>query len=135
MRLAALRSWWKSLRRSSRLDSEVGEELQFHIDAYAADLRKSGLSEDNALAAARREFGPVVLHKEDCRNSLGLRVVDDVKSDLRYGVRMLLRDRALTVVAVLSLALGIGVNITLFSFSKAVLFDPLRSPSRSSCAC
>ena len=123
--VAACRSWWKSLRQPKRLDSEIDEELRFHIDSYAADLMKTGCSRPEALAKAAREFGAVSLHKEDCRMSLGMRLADELRSDLTYGLRMLRRDRVLTIVAVVSLALGIGVNTTMFSVAKTVLFDSL----------
>ncbi|MEP6914193.1 MAG: ABC transporter permease, partial [Acidobacteriota bacterium] len=45
--------------------------------------------------------------------------------DLKFAVRMLLKDRWFTFVAVLALGLGIGVNSTVFTFVNAVLLRGL----------
>ena len=99
----------------------MDSELQFHVDARADDLVAAGLSRATAVRQAQREFGDPLRWKEQGREALGLRIVDQLRADVRYGLRWLRRSPAFAAAAVLSIALGIGTNTAVFSLVNAVL--------------
>ena len=119
-------NWWFRLLRRDRMERELKAELQFHFDALVRDHVRSGLTEHEARRRARQEFGEMEGLKEDCRDARGTRWVDDAVRDVRFASRLLVRERALTAVAVLALALGIGVNNTLFTILNAVCLRGLQ---------
>ena len=106
-------------------------EIDFHLEARAADLVRGGLSPSEAMRQARLEFGTVAAHKDAMRRSLGLRWWDESRDDLRYGVRILRKSPGFTSIAVVSLALAIGANTTIFSVANEMLFEHLGVPHPS----
>lgn len=105
-------------------DTEMDEEMAFHIDALAREYMRSGMSETDAIRAARKRFGSLRRHKEaghDVRTAHLDQLADDVKS----GFRQLMNARGFACVAVMTLALGIGVNAAVFAVVKPALLDAL----------
>ena len=92
------------------------------------------MSEAEARRKAAAQFGGLDQAKEYCRDQRGTRWLEDLVTDLRYGLRMLAHSRTFTAVAVLSLALGIGANTAIFTLVNSMLLRalPVREPEGSS---
>src|SRR4029450_12069630 len=72
-----------------------------------------------------RDLGNVTLLREDTRTLWTWTPLEQLAQDLRYGVRTMIRNRAFTALAALSLALGIGANTAIYSFMDSILLRAL----------
>src|SRR5712691_8845208 len=111
--MAFQKELWRRLRyfmSRSRFHSELRDEMQFHLECRAAELEEMGVTHEEALARARREFGPRMRIAEDTHGVWQLRWLEDLASDLLYAARTLRRNPAFALTAISCLALGIGAN-------------------------
>jgi predicted permease len=118
------------LRR--RRERELSDEIRAHLELLTEEHLRHGLDPEAARLAARRDFGGVEQVKETYRRQRGLPFADGLLHDVRYGVRLLIKDRWTTAVAATALALGIGASNTVFTFVNATRLRglPVEDPHR-----
>ena len=121
--------WWIQRRRK---ESEVREELAFHLEREVEERRARGLSEAEARWAAQRDLGNEARVREEVRAIWTWHPLDELSQDLRFAFRTLFKSRAVAVFAIVSLALGIGANTAIYSFMDALLFRSLSVPDPDS---
>lgn len=122
----------RSLFSRPKVDRELDEELRYHLERQIEEAVAGGMSREEARRAALRSFANFEQRKEECRDTRGLNLMDNMAQDVRFGLRQLGRNRAFTATAIGVLALGIAASTAIFSFVDAALIRPLpyRDPSR-----
>src|SRR5206468_13123743 len=92
----------RAIFKRAAVDREIDEELRFHLERQAALYEHSGLSRTEATRRARLEFGGVDQVKEEYRDALGVRFIDESWRDVRLAYRSLRATPVAAAVAILS---------------------------------
>ena len=110
--------WWftvplrlRSILRGRRVEQELDEELQFHLEHKIEEGIANGLSPEEARYAAMRAMGGLEQRKEEMRDMRRIHWLTDFVDDVRYAIRSLRRTSGLTAFVVITLALGIGMTV------------------------
>lgn len=111
----------RALLHRDAVSGEIREEMQFHVDMRAADYERGGADRREARQQAARRFGNLAVLQDRGYDVRGAGMIESVIQDIRYGVRLLVKDRGFTFIAILTLALGIGANIAVFSVLETVM--------------
>ncbi|MEP7009196.1 MAG: ABC transporter permease [Acidobacteriota bacterium] len=127
--------WWftaplrlRSIFRRNRVEQELAEELQFHLENKFEEGVAAGLSPKEARTQAMRAMGGLEQRKVEMREMRRVHWLTDFLDDVQYAIVSLRRTPGLAVLVVITLALGIGMTTTPFSMVDALIFRPYPVP-------
>src|SRR2546430_485139 len=116
---------WLRLRAlvfRNRVESELEDELDCHIEMQARKNLAAGISEAEALRRSRIQFGGAEQVKEECRDARRVRLIETIGQDILYAIRGFRRSPTFALTVVATIALGLGLNTTLFTIFNAYFF-------------
>src|SRR5262249_39841154 len=110
--------------RHGELDRDLDAEIESHLDLAIEDNLRRGMSATEARREALIRFGGAAQAREGHREARGLPVLDHLRQDLGFGVRLLRRSPGFSILAILCLTLGIGATTAVFSWIEGILLRP-----------
>ena len=119
------------MRRLRDKETEIDQEMRFHLEMEEDKLRAQGLSAKEAKRQALLRFGGQGKWRDEVRDVDGIGPFERLIADLRFGLRVLKRSPVFTIVSILTLALGIGASTAIFSVVDGILLRGLPYPNPS----
>jgi len=115
----------RSLFRRDHVESELDEEIRFHVERQIAEATVRGEDAETARRKAILALGGSEQVKEFCRDARRTRWLEDFWQDAGYAFRTFRQKPAFAAVALLTIALGIGATTIMFTVVNGVFLKPL----------
>jgi predicted permease len=125
---AGIRGRVRALFSRDAVETDLNEELRFHLDMEIEKNVKAGMSPADARRAAHIALGGVDRTVEAHRDARGSRFLEDLSGDLRYAARALGRTPGFVAVSILTLAVAIAVGTLGFTAANGFFYRPLPVP-------
>jgi predicted permease len=120
--------FWNRFRlraRGGRLETELNDEIRLHREMLEEEFVRQGMSPGEAAKAAAQQFGNTSAAADQSRDEWTFPRIDVLWKDIKFALRMTLRNPLLTGAAVLTVAFGVGANTAILSVLETVLLNPL----------
>jgi predicted permease len=114
----------RALLLHRRVERELHEELDFHVEMQTRKHLAAGLDLADARRLACLQFGSTALVEDRVRDARGIGLVETLVQDLRYAVRSFRRAPGFAVTVVGTIALGLGLNAGVFTIFNAYVLTP-----------
>jgi putative ABC transport system permease protein len=121
-RVASMVRWIVHRRRAEK---DLHDEMETFLDMAAADRQRDGATLHEARRQALLELGGLEQAKEGVRATRHGASLDEFGRDVRYALRMGVRNLGFSAIAILTLALGIAGTTSMFALIQGVLLRPL----------
>lgn len=126
---------WRRYGRfwGSNVAADVDDEMRFHLEMRMREYIGRGMTPAEARRVAEQRFGDAKSARAECvaidtaafRTRSRRELIADIGRDGRYALRLLRRQWAAALLAIVCLGLGIGATTTIFGVTNALLVRPL----------
>ncbi|MBN2321942.1 MAG: ABC transporter permease, partial [Acidobacteria bacterium] len=114
-----------ALFQRNKMDKQLQDELELHLEMRIEDNLKNGMSPEEARRHAHIALGGMDQTREAYREAGSISWIEALMRDARYGIRMFRKNPGFSLAAIITLALCIGANTAIYSMLDALIFKPL----------